>query len=274
MERNKQLLGKRERGCRLFIPVGPMPEARVRAGSQSTWRRPTSDMALIDRARAAYHNADYNLAVSLFEECLATMEPSTEIYLDYAEALVQCGRLLDSLDVYSLCSRFTVVSSDRLKHVVSTFMELLTKGRGCEDAMCGLGCALCESVLDHPVTLTCGHTFCAACVVRDTAQQCAKCGARLGPTLETNVLVKKVVEKWFQTEIRAARLREEGNRLCQSSKFEEAIAKYDQALELVPILATAMEIVGLLRNVCWIQTPLDCPRDRVIAVTNVVVLVM
>ncbi|XP_054275817.1 LON peptidase N-terminal domain and RING finger protein 3 [Macrosteles quadrilineatus] len=193
-------------------------------------------MAGFELARAALRDADYHLSVSLFEECLNTMEPSADIYLDYADALVQCGRLLDSLDVYSLCSRYTLVSADRLGRVVSTFTEMLqATGIPREDGVCGLGCAICESVLVQPTTLGCGHTFCAGCVLRDTSGVCRKCGAKVGSSsLETNVLVKKVVERWFHTEAKAARLREEGNRLCVCNKFEEAIAKYNAALQLVP----------------------------------------
>lgn len=195
-------------------------------------------MAGFDLARAALHDADYQLSVSLFEECLTTMEPSADMYLDYADALMQCGRLLDSLDVYSLCSRYTLVSSDRLSRVVATFTEMLqASGIPREDAgVCGLGCAICEGVLVQPTTLGCGHTFCAACVVRDPSGVCRKCGAKVGTNLETNVLIKKVVERWFHTEARAARLREDGNRLCLGNKFDEAIAKYNAALELGELL--------------------------------------
>lgn len=188
-------------------------------------------MAIVDLARAAYQDAEFQLSVSLFEQCLVVMEPSADLYLDYADALVQCGRLLDSLDVYSLCSRYTLVSVDRLRHVVTTFMEMLRASGPKRSGECSaLGCAACESVLVQPATLGCGHTFCAACVVRMC--RCCECGAPVGPGAETNVLVKKVVERWFQTELKAAKLREEGNRLCQTNRFEEAIAKYNAAIDL------------------------------------------
>lgn len=152
------------------------------------------------------------------------------MYLDYADALVQCGRLLDSLDVFALCSRYTSVSTDRLKHVVTTFMEMLTASGLCrEDYHGGLGCVTCEGVPVQPVTLTCGHTMCVGCV-RNT-KECRKCGVRVCGVPETNVLVKKMVESWFPAELRAARLREEGNKLCQGGKFEEAVAKYNAALD-------------------------------------------
>lgn len=186
-------------------------------------------MASVQRARAAYQDAQYMLSVSLFEECLADMKPSAEIYLDYADALVQCGRLLDSLDVFALCSRYTSVSTDRLKHVVTTFMEMLSaSGLGRQDYG-GLGCVACEGVPVQPVTLGCGHTLCGGCA-RDT-KVCRKCNVRVCGVPETNVLVKKVVERWFGAELRAAWLREEGNKLCQGGKFEEAVTKYSAALD-------------------------------------------
>lgn len=182
-------------------------------------------MAEVDLARAAFHDAEYNLSVS---QCLA-MEPS--MYLDYADTLGQCGRVVDSLDVFSLCTRYSLVSVDRLRHVINTFMDMLTASAPQKtSAAFGFGCAACESVLVQPVTLGCGHTFCAACVLRMC--RCRECDAPIDPGMETNVLIKKVVEKWFQTELKAAKLREEGNRLCQINRFEEAVAKYNAALDL------------------------------------------
>lgn len=187
-------------------------------------------------AEGAFNNGNY----VLYEKCLAEMEASTDLYLSYVDALAKCGRMLDSLDVYSLCSNVALVSSDRLRHLVTTFLDMVTTavpggGDDVVNSSCGgtgLGCAICENVLCHPTTLPCGHTFCTQCVVRDQSGQCRACGHR-PPTarLETNVLVKNIVEKWFHSELVATRLREEGNKLCQNNQFEDALLKYNAAIE-------------------------------------------
>lgn len=197
------------------------------------------------QAKVEFDNGNYKLAVELYEKCLTEMELKTEIYLEYADALVKCGRLMDSLDVYALCSRIASVNNDRLKHVINTFMDMLTAtGLHCVKTnrrFSGLGCAICESVLQHPVTLPCGHSFCMDCIVRDSSGFCRHCSCKIPNRLETNVMVKNIVEKWFESEKIAAKLREEGNNLCQQNKLEDAVAKYTAAIEL-----GKFKILGLL----------------------------
>jgi hypothetical protein len=50
--------------------------------------------------------------------------------------------------------------------------------------------------------------------------------------LETNVLMKGLSEKWWPDEVRAARLREEGNELFQRNEVDDAMAKYGEALQI------------------------------------------
>lgn len=191
----------------------------------------------IDEARGTLNNGNYVLPVRLYEKCLAEMDASPDLYLSYADALAKCGRMLDSLDVYSLCSNVALVSSDRLRHLVTTFLDMVTTAglsQGASVVGCGgFGCAICDNVMCQPTTLQCGHTFCTLCVVRDRhTGQCRACGHKLSPNspLETNVIAKNVTEKWFHSELVASRLREEGNKLCQNNQLEDALLKYNEAI--------------------------------------------
>lgn len=194
----------------------------------------------IEEAKLALNNDNYVLAARLYEKCLTDMDASsTELYLSYADALAKCGRTLDSLDVYSLCSNVALVSSDRIRHLVTTFLDMVTTAglsHGAGVVSCGFGCAICDNVLCQPTTLPCGHTFCTQCVVRDHQQQCRACGHKLpsNSRLETNVIAKNVTEKWFHSELVALRLREEGNKLCQNNQLEDALLKYNASIDTAP----------------------------------------
>jgi hypothetical protein len=50
--------------------------------------------------------------------------------------------------------------------------------------------------------------------------------------LQTNVLMKGLSEKWWPEEVRAARLREQGNELFRRNEVDAALAKYGEALQI------------------------------------------
>ncbi|XP_046390456.1 LON peptidase N-terminal domain and RING finger protein 3 [Ischnura elegans] len=97
-------------------------------------------------------------------------------------------------------------------------------------------CPCCEGVLYQPVTAACGHTFCRKCLTAESGKPCVRCGHRLnvaGP-LETNVLIKSLVEKWWAPDLKAVQLRDEGNELFGRNQVESALQKYDEAVRLAP----------------------------------------
>ncbi|XP_070616030.1 LON peptidase N-terminal domain and RING finger protein 3 isoform X2 [Erythrolamprus reginae] len=117
------------------------------------------------------------------------------------------------------------------------------------------GCGRCGGFLCEPVSLLCGHTFCRECALRRRGARalrrrgatpatpkpppravCSLCpGARFAQSpLRPNVVLGHLLDKGFPEQVRAARLRQEGNALCKEGRLREALEKYDRALRLVP----------------------------------------
>lgn len=57
-------------------------------------------------------------------------------------------------------------------------------------------CPICRSVLDIPVTIECGHTFCAECLSKANTEKCCCCLADVQPPRRIDVLIKDLVGKW------------------------------------------------------------------------------
>lgn len=115
-----------------------------------------------------------------------------------------------------------------------------------------LGCGQCGGFLCEPVSLLCGHTFCKECAERrrgallrrrgatpatsnpTSRPVCSLCpGARIAQSrLRVNVILSHLLAKGFPEQVRAARLRHEGNVLCKEGRLQAALEKYDQALRL------------------------------------------
>lgn len=149
--------------------------------------------------------------------------------------------------MYSACSES---SGPNMEHIRDLGQQLInhysslarTRPRGTfADAW---SCSACAGVLVEPVTLNCGHSACRKCLVKDLSQVCRKCGIRhrmLGDdpvndldSLKVSVMVGGLVSKLWDKEIKAADLRNDGNRLFQRGDVEGSIQKYSEAFTLAP----------------------------------------
>ncbi|ESO88468.1 hypothetical protein LOTGIDRAFT_78912, partial [Lottia gigantea] len=69
-------------------------------------------------------------------------------------------------------------------------------------------CILCKGILNDPVTLPCGHTYCRKCLEKDPNKRCNMCNTvhykiKIS-SIKSNVLLSKLIEKWFSDENKAA----------------------------------------------------------------------
>lgn len=249
--------------------------------------------SVIDVAKEAFANANYTLAMDLYEQILR-YEPQTEnsplapnllmdTYFGYADSLARTGNIKESFDVYAfICSRLGhSVPLDRLKHLTiglldSVSTQMRRNGNGVFDAgpsatlssmntnattnssltltnsdnnTCNdvsidfidpnadiivdpLACPICEDILMWPVTTVCGHTFCRQCCYGQT--QCRVCGKRFlmyGDSFKQDVLISRLVEKWWTPDIQAQLLNVDSKTYLRQNLLDDALKSCNSSLE-------------------------------------------
>lgn len=93
-------------------------------------------------------------------------------------------------------------------------------------------CPICAHVLVYPVTMNCGHTYCRDCVHNET--QCQVCDKRFlvyGDALKQDVLITRLVEKWWMPYIQAESVNETTQTLLRQNALDEALKSCNDALE-------------------------------------------
>jgi len=131
-------------------------------------------------------------------------------------------------------------------------------GEPCDDPF---SCPSCAGVLNDPVTLPCGHSFCRQHVMSNTANSslCAKCKApwrreearlivsetgalkRQQSTPEedlkniaTNVLINELVHKYWIDDLKVIEMRNKANQKFTGKSYAEAMDLYNRAFNMTP----------------------------------------
>lgn len=187
---------------------------------------------MTELAKEAFTSRNYHLAVELYERCLKQQGSSYEVLLGYGDSLTKCGRVRESIAVYTRCLAAAPVPAERLKHLATALLEDMAGvgpiSRRRIDA--SFACPLCEGTLCQPVTAGCGHTYCRNCA--EPAKNCRVCGTKITAVSETNVLVQRLVERWWPREAEASRARHEGDVLVRKGHLEQALERYNLAVHL------------------------------------------
>lgn len=95
-----------------------------------------------------------------------------------------------------------------------------------------LQCPLCDDILMWPVTMNCGHSYCRQCVYNQT--QCYVCGKKFiqyGYGLKQDVLISRLIEKWWQPLIHAQFLNAEAELYLQQNALDEALKSCNASLQ-------------------------------------------
>jgi len=169
-----------------------------------------------------------------------------EVFLDYSKSLSNERRFPEALSILSICSK---LMPDLPMENVKLLVEDLLKSYSLEACKVSWttdswSCVFCTSVLEEPVTLTCGHSACKKCLLRDLSTVCRKCKVKyepieedpidVEPYMKIDILVNDLVKKFWFKDLEATKLRNLGNKLFQRGAVHESIAKYTEAINLAP----------------------------------------
>lgn len=77
------------------------------------------------------------------------------------------------------------------------------------------------------------------------------CGVKIAAVSETNVLVQRLVERWWPREAEASRARHEGDILVRKGHLGQALERYNLAVHLGKEIAlvTSHDFVPILRRI-------------------------
>lgn len=196
---------------------------------------------MVDLAKQAFKTNNFYLAAEIYERTIAENGPTSELYVSLADCYSRSGHFRKAFESYSNGFRLGSPSAEQLKHLVSALIDTVKYDSVVSDAImnkkCIFTCALCRGILNDPVTIQCGHTFCRKCFEKDETKSCRKCGTAIHmfkvkrTNLKSNVLIARVINNWFPKESKAAIFKSEGNYYFERRKFQRAIEQYSEAIK-------------------------------------------
>lgn len=198
---------------------------------------------MVDLARQAFTTNNFGLAAEIYERTIKENGPQAELFLGLADSFARGGHFSKAFGAYTNAFRLGKVTPEKLKHLVTALIESVRQDKARDKQQqasmrksCMFTCLICRGLLNDPITILCGHTFCRKCLERDRSRTCKVCGIvhyRLTPSkLKTNVVLLNLIKKWFADECRAAELKCEGNKYFERADYPNAIQLYSQAIAL------------------------------------------
>lgn len=126
-------------------------------------------------------------------------------------------------------------SSDRL--------VLLENNSKCCNDIDPFACPVCQDVLVAPVTIACGHTYCRNCVCDQS--HCYVCGKALqlyGNKFKQDVLIGRLIEKWWSPLLQARTHNDETETWLRQSTLDQALKSCNASLEKSKYRLLCMQI--------------------------------
>ncbi|XP_056156866.1 LON peptidase N-terminal domain and RING finger protein 3-like isoform X2 [Lampris incognitus] len=236
-----------------------IPTEQQRSDPFETFVMGTESESMLQLAAEAFQSKNFDLAADIYQCQLGGLgSPGGRLVLmvKRADALAYGGKLAEAFSVYRQASEIERLRPAHLDNLLDYLKNNVRRREGEETGRPGDGggggggggseafsCGMCLGFLAEPVTLPCGHCFCAKCLERERrepekAPSCKQCGAvsKLTdvPGYRVNVVLSNLLVKWFPGRSRAVRLRREGNELYAERKMEAALEKYNQAILIAP----------------------------------------
>lgn len=195
---------------------------------------------MVDLARQAFDTNNFDLAADIYERTIRETGPKSDLFLGLADSLARGGQFSKAFIAYTNAYRYGKVSHERLKHLVTGLILTVKQDQGGQQSKKShmFTCGICRSLLDDPVTISCGHSFCRKCLQKDTkaAKTCDICGTvhfRLKiKHIKSNVILGNLIGKWFPSECEANRLKREGNKCVERGDFLKASEAYSKAINI------------------------------------------
>ena len=226
----------------LVCSVGSYVIARESKFGSFSFKRPAVlfNFELIEgimEAEEEMKKGNFRKAHELFDDLLRKDKSKVHYLLGKADCFVLEGRLMDSLPIYSEAFKSGKVQPNRLLQFVDALTLIikskLDKYEANDDYDTILQCTICTGILCDPVTLPCGESFCKLCLEKQEAKKCEHCDSSFANmSLKANVILQDILEKLFEKELGATRLRLEGNNLHRKRQSLAAIEKYLEAEKL------------------------------------------
>ncbi|KAL3879023.1 hypothetical protein ACJMK2_031340 [Sinanodonta woodiana] len=197
---------------------------------------------MVDLARQAFETNNFDLAAEIYDRTIREHGPSAELYFGLADSYARAGNFRRAFDTYSKAFRYGKIVPDQLEHLVTALIKTVAMESPAKLTLNKnviFTCLICRNLLREPVTIRCGHSFCRNCILRDQKETCRNCETLIdrplrASQLKCNVLLATVIDKWFPSEYRAARLKTEANAIFEKEKFDTAIELYNEAIKLAP----------------------------------------
>ena len=195
---------------------------------------------MVDLASQAFSSKNYDLAAEIYERSISENGPKTEYLLGLADSLAKGGNFSKAFGAYAKAYRVDgSISFTNLKHLVTALVNSVKQENMFDLEMNTnviFDCLLCRNLLNDPVTIPCGHTFCRSCLQKEPSKQCRSCKKinhyfSVSRT-KSNILLSQTIEKWFPNHCKAVRLKKDANKAVSTQKFENAVKLYSEALEM------------------------------------------
>ena len=192
-----------------------------------------------DLAQQAFTTNNFDLAAQIYERLIANDGPSVEVCLSLGDSLAKAGNFSRAFESYSNAFRIggSGVRLEKLNHLVSALVDEISRQDlipKTKEEVDMFSCSDCRALLQDPITIPCGHSFCRKCLDKNQSRTCKKCSTihhySNFANIKTNVLLLSLLERWFPSELESIELKSRGNELFSRGNFKEAIHVYNDAI--------------------------------------------